>query len=319
MFEHASSVISFPDIAHRSSALRHRHPVRTGRSPYANRLDLRTFVRLLQDEGLSDRLPDLELHIRRLSDYHRSVFGFTFDPAAIRIPNRDLAWMLLGLREGILTRGIVIDSPRAMDVVRLGLDPTCSMLRYRFEQLVRSGIHFISPCATWSLWNDLRWPKHGSLAERVTRVGGAPSASYTDLMAVYESLPSPPTIGGRVGIGPRLLLVGRNREPRLNRVLAARSNGEPVVKTMFDCRSPAFALEEGCRFLSPEGALLLLASPDVRDGESSYLAEEGPIWLSGLNPFGMMAKMQSEARGVFVSVGDVRRNDPLDRLPASSE
>lgn len=318
MFEHVASVLPFPGVSVRRSAAP-RGSRRPSRAPQGARLDLRAFVHLLAAEGLSDRLPDLERQVAALSAYNRCVFGFTFNPSEVRIPERDLPWLLLGLREGILTRPLVIDSPRAIDAVRLGIDLACPILTYRLEQLALSGIHFRCAAASWEVWRELRWPRHGPLADRVGRLVGARSASYADLAAVYDQLPPSPTIGERLGVGPRFLLVGPNWEERRNRVLAARTNGAPVVKTLASWRSAAFALDEGCRFLSPEAALLLLGTPGVRDGDSTFLASDGPIWLSALNRVGRVAMLQSESSGVVLSCGDPKRVEPFDRLPACSE
>ncbi|MEO6325685.1 MAG: hypothetical protein ABIQ65_13770 [Thermoanaerobaculia bacterium] len=318
MLQHLSSVLPFPGVS-RSSRFPAWHAIRSARPPRGDRLDLRTFVRLLEAEGLSDRLPDLELRVSALSDYNLKVFGFAFDPRDLRIPERDLPWLLMGLRTGVLTRPLVIDSPSAIDSIRVGLDVSSSLLFYRLERLAESGLHFSCFSGSREQWRDLRWTKHGSLADKLLRVVGSPSASHDDLTAVYERLRPAPTVGDRLGAGPRFLLVGSNREPSQNRVLARRPNGAPSVRRMLECRAPAFALEKGCRFLSPEAALLLLGSPGVRDDESSFLAVDGPIWLSGLNPFGRVATLQSESRGIVIGCGDPKRNEPLDRLPASSE
>lgn len=320
MIEHISSVVPFPGVDFpRSTRIPLRRSIRSGHPSRTDRLDLRAFVRLLEAEGLSDRLPDLEHQVATLSNYNFTVFGFAFDPSEIRIPERDLPWLLLGLREGILTRPLVIDSPSAIDALRLSLDASYSLLAYRFEKLARSGIRFSAFQGGWEPWRDLRWTRRGSLSERLRKIVGSPSASYDDLLSVYEGLGPAPTVGDCLGAGPRFLLVGPNREAPRNRVLAIRPNGEPRVKRMLECRSPAFALEEGCRFLSPEATLMLLGSPGVRADDSSILGMDGPIWLSGLNSLGRVAMMQAETRGVALTCGDPRRNDPVDRLPASSE
>ncbi|MEO6325924.1 MAG: hypothetical protein ABIQ65_14965 [Thermoanaerobaculia bacterium] len=318
MLDHLSSILPFPGVP-RSTIFPTRHAIRSGRPSHGDRLDLHTFVRLLEAEGLSDRLPDLELQVSTLSNYNLRVFGFAFDPSEIRIPERDIPWLLMGLRTGILTRPLVIDSPSAIDAIRLGLASSSPLLFYRLERLAQSGIHFASFYGAREQWRDLRWTRRGALADKLLRVVGSASASHENLSAVYERLRPAPTVGDRLGAGPRFLLVGPDREPAQNRVLSKQSNGEPRAKKMLECRSPAFALEKGCRFLCPEGALMLLGSPGVRDDESSLLAVDGPIWLSGLNPFGRVATLQSESRGIVLDCGDPRRNDPLDRLPASSE
>jgi hypothetical protein len=319
MLQHSAAVLPFPGHHLPPPALRRRHSPPPSRPQPTQRLDLRSFTRLLHAEGLSDQLPDLETQVDALSDEHRSIFGFSFDPEEIRIAERDLPWMLLGLRKGILTRPLVIDSPCALDAVRLGLALSCSMLRYRFECLERSGIHFRNSSGSWALWSDLRWPRIAPLADAVRRLVGPRLPSSSDLAAVYERLPLSVTIGDRLGAAPRFLLVGRDREPVRNRVLAARPDGRPAMRSFIGFRYPALALERGCRFLSPEAALLLLGSQELRSGESSLLAADGPIWLSGLDPFGRVAMMQSEVDGIVIMCGDPRRNEPFDRLPASSE
>ena len=319
MVGHGASILSFPQIDARGSTLGGRHHDRAATTPDSDRLDLGSFVRLLEREGLADRLPHLELRVQALSNDYLNVFGFTFDPSEIRIPKRDVPRLLLGIRERVFTRPLVIHSPSVLDAIRLGLQPSMPMLTYRFECLARSGLRFKSAFTSWIFWKDLRSPRDRPLADEVRRVVGPRLSASSDLAAVYEGLPPGATIAERLGAAPQFLLVGRNRESAHNRVLATRADGTPVVKVLTGCRSPAFAMERGCRFLSPEAALLLLGWQDNRDGDSSLLACEGPIWLSALDPFGRVPMLQSEPDGVVLSTGDPRRNEPFDRLPATSE
>ncbi|KAA0255529.1 hypothetical protein FBQ97_00100 [Acidobacteria bacterium ACD] len=319
MLQHTAAVLPFPGHGVPPPAPRRRHSSSAARHQPTSRLDLRSFVRLLRAEGLSARLPSLRHQVEELAERHHAVFGFGFDPDEIRIPARDLPGMLLGLREGILTRPVVVDSPHILDAIRLGLDFASSMLRYRIERLAASGIRFRFPELGWALWSDLRWPRHGSLAERIRRIVGMPSASHGDLVTVYERLPRPPTIGERLGTAPRLLFVGESREPWRTKLLGSDSSGELVVKALQSFRSAAVALEEGCRFLSPEAALLLLASPETRQGNPGPFGWEGPVWLSGVDQFGRVAMMEADSDAVTLSCRQPRRFEMFDRLPASSE
>jgi hypothetical protein len=107
----STAVLPFPGRHIPPPAFRHRHSPPAARPNWSQRLDIRAFTRLLHVEGLSDRLPDLETQLDALSDENHRVFGFSFDPQEIRIAERDLRWLLLGLRKGLLTRPLVIDSP----------------------------------------------------------------------------------------------------------------------------------------------------------------------------------------------------------------
>jgi hypothetical protein len=102
-------------------------------------------------------------------------------------------------------------------------------------------------------------------------------------------------------------------------VLATGGDGAPVVRTLSCIRSAAHALEQGCRFLTPEAALLLLGTPRVRERVSTFLATESSIWLSAVNPHGRVAMLRSLPDGVLLSCEDPRRIEPFDRVPASSE
>lgn len=318
MLVSASSAPATSSLAQLRSLLAIRRiPLEARKRIPGRRLDLRAFRQHLETAGLSEQLPYLESRIEELADYNERVFGFSFDPADIRIAERDLPRMTLGLREGILVRPLVIDSPRTEDAVRLGLDLSAPMLRYRYDCLARSGIRFIGGEGRWEEWRELRTPWHGSLADRVRR-SGCPT-SPPDFWGLHPLLPPPSTIGERLGAAPRLVLVGPDTEPFENRLLATGPDGEPVVRTMGSTHSAGNALRQGCRFLSHEGALLLLGTPDLRSDDSTMLASMGAIWLSAVNPFGRLAMLRTHTDGVELLCQDPQRDRPFDRVPASSE
>lgn len=288
-----------------------RHTKQTGR------LDLFHFIHLLDEEGLADRVPFLEDSIAALAHYHRSVFGFGFRPSDLRIPLRDVPWILLGIRDGILTRPVVLDSPSLMDVVELGLDTAQSILHLRIERLAASGMQFLGSDVAW---DGLRSARHGALADRLARsLQRGRSAWWSDFQDVYEHLPDGPTVGERVGTAPRLLFVGAPEGPRPGRLLAVRESSEPCARTVAPWQSAALTLEAGCRFLGPEAALLLAGCPDVREGDSSLLGGGQPVLLAALTPSARVATMQAEAHGVRLGCRDARGCDIGDRFIAAHE
>jgi hypothetical protein len=269
----------------------------------------------LATDGLAERVPYLEEHVRALAHTHRSLFGFAFTPSELRIPARDLPWLLAGIRAGLLTRPVVLDSPRAQDVASLGLDPSQSLLRFRVERLRASGMHVRSPEASLATWETLRWPERDSLAEALA---AKPPLALRDPLGVYERLPQAATIGERVGMRPRLLLVGRGTGPRRGALLGARSDGTVRLHDSTEWATAASALESGCRFLTPEAALLLAGAPGVRDEESSFLGLDGPVLLAALTPHARIATLSSDEDGIQLGTADPWRMHTFDRFVAVS-
>jgi hypothetical protein len=288
-----------------------RRPRPTG----THRLDLGGFVELLANEGLAQRVPYLAEQVRTLAHAHRALFGFSFTPSELRVPVRDLPWLLAGIRAGLLTRPVVLDSPHAEDVASLGLNPTQTMLRFRVERLMASGMHISSPQASLATWEMLRWPERDSLAETLAGDG---HGALRDLPASYDGLAPTATIAQRVGARPRLLLVGRTTGPRRGPLLGARRDGTVRIVDPDAWPTAASVLDAGCRFLTPEAALLLAGAAGMRDGESSFLGCDGSVLLAALTPHARIATITSDEDGIQLGTADPWRVHAFDRFVAVS-
>lgn len=274
------------------------------------RLDLKGFTALLRAEGLAERLSDLEDRVRALAHSARMLFGFSFAPSDLRIPARELPWLLAGLASGLTFRPLVVDSPRPEDVATLRLDPQQPMLAYRLERLRASGMRILNPAAGTALAAEFRWPERGSLADALGDHG------LQQLPEVYERLPLPRTIGGCVGTRPRLVLAGRYLGPRRGPLLATGPAGSARVEDPAGYPTAAAVLAAGCRLLSPEVALLLASLPDVRDDVSSFLGCDGPVLLGALTPFARLATITSFETGIQLGTADPWRVHSADRFVA---
>lgn len=282
-------------------------------------LRLADFLDVLGRERLDDLLPDLKAHLRQLAHYNRTVFGFGFDPAEVRVLPQDLPRMLAGLRHGILTRPLVLDSPSEDDARRLGFDRATPVLEYRIQKLAESGIHFPALAARLALWRELRRPLVGTLADIVQRHTTGLLGARDAFFLAHEDLPRPETVGDRIGAAPRLVLVGRNDELWRNPVLADDAGGPVVVEREQHLAAAGYAVRQGCRFLSPEAALLLLGAPGVRDGATSKLATTTAIWLAGVSTYGRVARIQSQADGILLECADAWSQSHFHRLAPTSE
>lgn len=294
----------------RQSRLPFPRPRKTGDPFGGHRLDLKSFTALLRAEGLAERLPDLADRVRALAHSARILYGFSFAPSELRIPTRDLPWLLAGLASGLTCRPLVVDSPRPADVAALGLDPHQPMLAYRLERLRASGMRILNPSAGAALAAEYRWPERGSLADALGDNG------LQHLPEVYERLPPARTIGGRVGAGPRLVLVGQYLGPRRGPLLATGTAGSARVEDPATFPTAASVLAAGCRLLTPEVALLLAGFPDVRDDVSSFLGCDGPVLLSALTPFARLATITSFETGIQLGTADPWRVHSADRFVA---
>ena len=287
-------------------------PVRLSASSGGHRLDLKGFLSILSAEGLRDRVPDLEERICALSRNARTLYGFSFTPSELRIPARDLPWLLSGLASGLTLRPLVLDSPRPEDIASLGLDPRQSMLAFRLDRLRASGMRILNSGASAALCTDLRWPDRDGLGERLGEDG------LRWLPEVYESLPLPATLGGRAGARPRLIFVGRHGGPRRGPLLAATAGAAVRVEDPATYPTAATVLGSGCRLLTPEAALLLAGQPDLRDGDSSLLGCDGPVLLGALTPFARIATITSYESGIQLGTADPWRVHAADRLVAAT-
>lgn len=283
---------------------------RRSRLPAGFRLDLRGFRALLSAEGLAERLPDLEERVGALAHTGRQLYGFSFAPSDVRIAVRDLPWLLAGLEAGLTLRPLVIESPRSEDVASLGLDPGEPILRYRLRCLARSGMRIIPFHGSLALAEQFRWPERRSLADALETDG------LRSLPEVYEELGTAPTIGSRVGQRPRLVLVGRHLGPRRGPLLGTRDDAGVRVIDPATFPTAASVLEAGCRLLTPEEALLLAASPDLRDDTSTFLGCDGPILLGALTPYARIATFTSHEAGIQLGTADPWRVHAADRLVA---
>lgn len=273
-------------------------------------LPLHVFHAVLAAEGLDDRLPDLEARLAVLARTQRILYGFAFAPSEVRIPARDLPWLLEGLAAGLTLRPLVLDSPRPDDVHRLGLDPRQSLLGYRLERLMASGMRILNPAGSRALAEQLRWPEHGSLAECLGASG------LRDLPEVYDRLDHPATIRSRIGRPPRLVLVGRHTGPRRGPLLASRDGGGVQVVDPATFPTAATVLATGCRLLTPEEAVVLAGAADLRDDTSTFLGCDGPILLGALTPYARIATITSHDDGIQLATADPWRVHASDRLVA---
>lgn len=283
-------------------------------------LTVTEFEALLAHLDLLDRLPDLHADLADLSISNETWYGFSFDPAELRIAPRDLPRMLLGLWAGILIRPLVIDSPSREDVNALQLSGETTMLEYRVRALAKSGLGFSDIELSLQFWTNLRACADAPLWTALLKNDGVVDASRKHLAEVYPTLPPTPTIADRAGTAPRFLLIGPDDEPRINRVLADGIDGRPRIEVCeLGGRSVRSALEQHTRFLSPEAALLALGAPGVRDDYTSRFASDSWAWVSGIIPDGRVAALSTQDYGVHLGVADPTNQDPMIRLPVSSE
>jgi len=306
----AASCDAPPILPWRQAPLPFPRSSRRSLLPAGFRLDLRGLRALLASEGLAERLPDLEEHVGALAHTARQVFGFSFAPSEVRIPVRDLPWLLAGLSAGLTLRPLVVDSPRPEDVSALGLDPQECLLRYRLRCLWKSGMRILPFHGSLALAEQLRWPERRSLADVLG------SDALQRLPEVYDQLGGSATIGSRVGQRPRLVLVGRHTGPRRGPLLGTGEGGSVRVIDSATFPTAASVLEAGCRLLSPEEAFLLAGSPDLRDDTSTFLGCDGPILLGALTPYARVATFTSHEAGIQLGTADPWRVHASDRLVA---
>lgn len=306
--------IAPPDLCRvlpwRQAPLPFARGVRRRNARESRSLPLDVFHAVLAAEGLDDCVPDLDARLAVLARAHRTLYGFSFAPSALRVPARDLPWLLAGLAAGLTLRPLVLDSPRPEDVRRLGLDPRQSLLSYRLDRLMASGMRILNPGGSRALAEQLRWPERGSLAECLGPRG------LCDLPAVYDRLDHPATIRSRTGEHPRLVLVGRHTGPRRGPLLAPRDGGGVRVVDPATFPTAATVLAAGCRLLTPEEAVLLAGAPDLRDDTSTFLGCDGPILLGALTPYARIATITSHDDRIQLATADPWRVHAADRLVA---
>jgi len=299
-----------PSLPWRQTPLPFPRSSRRSTLPAGFRLDLRGLRALLASEGLAERLPDLEERVGALAHAARHVFGFSFAPSDVRIPVRDLPWMLAGLTAGLTLRPLVVDSPRPEDVTSLGLDAHASLLSYRLRCLERSGMRILAFHGSLALASELRWPERRSLTDVLEQ------GTLSSLPEIYEALGPVHTVGARVGQRPRLVLVGRHTGPRRGPLLSKTEGGAVRVIDPVTFPTAASVLEAGCRLPTPEEALLLAASPELRDDASTFFGCDGPLLLGALTPHARIATFTSHEDGIQLGTADPWRVHASDRLVA---
>lgn len=287
--KHAEAVPAAPDEQHAPVNDLANAPLPT------QNIGVAEFLELLADNGLAKKLPGFRARLDKLARSNRATYGFSFnrdDPRLVHAA--DIPRMLLGLREGILTQAVVIDSPSGGDMRRLKLDPLQSMLALRFIALKKSGLRFLYESAE-EIWTKVRTPENAPLWTAYHQM------IRKNLVRAFDALPPPPTIFERRDSPPRLVLVGRNSSPRNCRVLVDL-DGQPGVRQFNQSVHRSIeltsALAHRASFLTPEAALILMGSPGVRVGKTTLLARPThssycEVMLAGLLPKGKALNIRS--------------------------
>ncbi len=274
----------------------------------------------LAAESITDRLPNLRQQLDDLARHNAETYGFSFQPDDLTIPEADVSRMLLGLREGLLTRLLVIDSPTAADVQRLHLRGETTMLEYRMSALIKCGYRFYDVPERLSSLSELRTPTDHPLWTLFVKPDGTVDTSESHAASIYRALPATPTIADRTGAAPRLILTGPDAWGTTARLLADGDDGTPVILDRSGSSlTPEEALRARAHFISPEAALVALGAPYPHARQTPASVPKAWHWTAGLTPEGEVARLYAYQGAV-----GLRWGDPADflghcRFPATSE
>lgn len=218
--------------------------------------------------------PDLKKGLKKINQFYKSTFSFSFDPTLVTFSEDSLPSLIYALRNDIVDTYIIIAYPES------GADLKLPLLNFWVKKLIKSGMGFYE---TESLLNNVskyRFTLDGTpLWKHFTNFNFNALNWEENWNKIYKKLPSQPTVikAKKINRTPQIIFTSSKSDIDKVKILNDKLKVlllDPLSTNQNKKLTFANVIKNKTSILTPEEWLIFSSMPEMRSHKTSKLTHE---------------------------------------------